>query len=105
MESFFNLRLPIKKELSAKEKAFSDAKYNIFVNRDRLCSAEVRYIGDRDLSNKQRDKILKPQLERLLRSYIKLLLTYDEYEPDSLEIDTILENAHNLQFRLLQCLC
>jgi len=97
----FNLRLPQQKELSVKEKAFSDAKYNIIVNKDRLASAEVRYIGNRDLTPIQKKKVLKPQLERLLRGYIKLLFVYDEYDKESLEIDKILEYANKLQYELL----
>jgi len=104
MERLYNLKLPITPKLPLKEQSFYDAKYELFVNKDRLCSAEVRYVGDRELSEIQRDKILKPQLERILRSYIKLLNLYDKYEPDTFEIDKILKESNDLQYRLLKCI-
>jgi len=91
--NYYNLRLPKQKELSIRDKAFADAKYNIIVNKDRLASAEVKFLTN--------DRIMKSQSERLLRAYVKLLFVYDEYDKESLDIDKILKDANELQYKLL----
>jgi hypothetical protein len=101
--NFFNLRLSQPPVMSIRDKELSDAKYNLFVNKDRYESARLRYIGDRELTNIQKDKIMRPQLERILKCYIKLLYTYDKYEPETVEIDKLVEEANRLQLRLYKC--
>ena len=101
--NFFNLRLSQPPVMSVRDKELSDAKYNLFVNKDRYESARLRYIGDRELTKLQKDKIMRPQLERILKCYIKLLYTYDKYEPETLEIDKLVEEANRLQLRLYKC--
>ena len=101
MNLYYNLKLTQSNIiLSEKDKEFNDAKYNLFVSRDRYESAKLKYIGDRELSDIQKDKIMKPQLNRILNNYIKLLYLYDKYEPDTLQIDKLIYESNKLGLRI-----
>ena len=101
MNLYYNLKLTQSNIiLSEKDKEFNDAKYNLFVSRDRYESAKLKYIGDRELSDIQKDKIMKPQLNRILNNYIKLLYLYDKYEPDTLQIDKLIDESNKLGLRI-----
>ena len=101
MNLYYNLKLTQSNIiLSEKDKEFNDAKYNLFVSRDRYESAKLKYICDRELSDIQKDKIIKPQLNRILNNYIKLLYLYDKYEPDTLQIDKLIDESNKLGLRI-----
>jgi hypothetical protein len=101
MNLYYNLKLTQSNIiLSEKDKELNDAKYNLFVSRDRYESAKLKYIGDRELSDIQKDKIMKPQLNRILNNYIKLLYLYDKYEPDTLQIDKLIDESNKLGLRI-----
>ena len=101
MEIYKNLKLIKTEYPSLKDKLFAELKYNIFVCKDRLESTKLKYISGRDLTNKQKNKILQSLFEKLLKSYIKLIYLYNEYNIDLLELDTIIFDANKLQYKIL----